>query len=115
MTTAHMSPAEARRAMAKHAGTQSETIIKKQVKAYLQLRGWFIFYNLQGVGAYKGVPDFIAVKEGRVVFLEVKTATGRLSNWQLIFQAHIEDGGGEYVVVRSLEDAMDVDRQKEEL
>ena len=57
-----------------------ESAIKKYIKTYLQYRGWFIFHILQGVGSRRGVSDFIAVKDGRVLFLEVKTATGRQSS-----------------------------------
>lgn len=111
--TEHMDAKTARRAMAKRAGKQPESLILDQAREYLRLKGWFVLRVQQGFGCEKGVSDLYCLRDGRSVWVEVKTATGRLSNWQLIFQAHIEDGGGEYRLVRSLEDAMDVDRQKE--
>jgi len=83
-----------------------ETKIKHQVKDYLRLKGWFIFHNLAGTGVYKGIPDFIAVKEGFVIFLEIKTPEGKLSQHQKEFQKNIEDHNGNYFVCRSLEDAI---------
>lgn len=100
--------AEGRALMAKSQGQQPETVIKKQIKQYLQLTGWFVFYNLQGVGAYKGIPDFICVKDGQVVFLEIKTATGKLSQHQGKFRGDIESHGGRYVVARCVEDVIGI-------
>lgn len=83
---------------------QSETVIKKQIKAFMQYRGWFIFHVLQGVGSYKGVTDFIAIKAGQVVFIEVKTAAGRQSADQLQFEANITQHSGQYLLARSVDD-----------
>jgi len=44
----------------------AEADIKNQVKDYLSLKGYFHFHILQGLGAFKGVPDRIAVKDGEV-------------------------------------------------
>ena len=45
----------------------TETDIRRQVTDYLQLRQYFCFYVLQGLGAYKGIPDlncgFVNLKE----------------------------------------------------
>lgn len=52
----------------------------------------------------KGIPDIIIIlKGGKVVFLEVKTATGVLSDSQKDFQAKCISVGAKYVVVRNLE------------
>ena len=83
-----------------------EKEIRAQVKEYLTMMGWFVFYILQGTGSYKGIPDLIAVKDGRVVFIELKTRKGKQSAHQVKFQADVEAHGGEYRIVRSLDDAM---------
>ena len=83
-----------------------ETAIKRQVKQYLQYRGWFVFPVLQGLGAYKGISDLIALKRGRVAFIEVKRPGGRQSEHQKSFQENIEAQGGEYWLVRSVDDVM---------
>ena len=82
----------------------TETDIRRQVRDYLQLRQYFCFYVLQGLGAYKGIPDLIAVRDGRVIFIELKTARGRQSDYQKKFQADLEAAGGEYVLCRGIED-----------
>ena len=64
----------------------------------------------QGMGAHKGLSDLIAVKGGRVVFAEIKTPRGRLSEYQREFERELAAHGGEYAVLRSVEDAMRLDR-----
>jgi hypothetical protein len=43
---------------------QLEGQIKASVKDYLLRTGWHAFPVLQGLGAYKGISDLIAVKDG---------------------------------------------------
>ena len=82
--------------------------MKRAVKDYLNIKGWFHFHILQGVGSFKGIPDIIAIKQGRVLFLEIKRPKGNQSEYQRQFQIFIESHGGEYYVVRSLEDLMKI-------
>lgn len=87
----------------------SENEIKRLVKDYLTIKGWFHFYNLQGMGAFKGIPDIIAIKNGRVLFIECKTPArgSKQSPAQIEFQKNIEYQGGEYVLVDCLEKLME--------
>ena len=86
-----------------------ETAVKQQVKHYLRLKNWLVFHHLAGLGCYPGISDFTAIKEGRTVWVEVKTDKGKQSERQVEFQALIEGHGGEYIVIRSLEDAIRFD------
>jgi len=52
-----------------------------------------------------GRADLIGVFRGRFVALEVKTTRGRQTAEQQMFQQLIERKGGEYAVLRSVEDA----------
>ena len=63
-----------------------ENMIKKQVKDYLNVRGWYHFPILQQLGSYPGISDIIAIKNGRVLFIEVKSAKGVLSPAQKRFK-----------------------------
>ncbi len=81
-----------------------ESEIRQQVKEFLQWRGWFVFYNLQGLGCYPGLSDLVAVKHGKVVFIELKTKRGKQSNDQKAFQHNLELAGGTYIVARGIED-----------
>lgn len=57
-----------------------------------------------GVGSPGGA-DLIGVYNGKFVAVEIKTAHGRQSVDQRRFQALVEAKGGEYVILRSVEDA----------
>lgn len=57
--------------------------------------------------AMKGIPDIILIKpKGIVMFLEVKTSKGKLSDGQLQFQKKCILTGVDYCVVRSVEDVI---------
>jgi len=85
-------------------GKTVESIIKRQVRDYLARKGWFIFPVLQGLGAYKGITDFIACKNGWTLFLEIKTPAGKQSEHQLEFERRILKAGGRYMVIRDIDD-----------
>lgn len=82
----------------------SEGDIKILCKEYLKIMGWFIFPILQGLGAYKGITDFIAIKGGRVLFIETKSPAGKQRKEQKDFQEDIESHGGEYWLIDCWED-----------
>lgn len=84
---------------------QSETSILTQIRSFLRLNSWYIIRIQQGLGCHKGISDLIAIKKGRVVFIEIKTSKGKLSIHQQRFRLDIEYYGGEYVIMRNFEDA----------
>jgi len=86
----------------------TENDIKLQCKQYLSLKGYFHFYLTAGIASYKGAPDLVAIKNNRVLFLEIKRPGGRLSEHQQQFQLDIEGQGGEYYVVRCLDDLIKI-------
>jgi len=81
-----------------------ESDIRKQLQDYLRLKGWHVHYNLQGLGSYRGLSDLTAIKDGWVIFLEVKTPTGTQREDQKKFQAEVEAAGGSYVLACCIED-----------
>lgn len=81
-----------------------ESEIRAQVKEYLELQGWFVFYHLQGLGSYPGLPDLQAVKNGRTLYIEIKRPRGRQSGNQKKFQRDLEAAGGKYIIARGIED-----------
>jgi len=85
-------------------GITEETRIKKEIKDYLKLYGWFVYHNLAGLGVYTGLSDLTAILGGLVVFIEVKTKKGKQSDNQIKFQKSIESHGGNYIVARGYED-----------
>ena len=83
-----------------------ESEIRAQVKEYLQWQGWFVFYHLQGLGSYPGLPDMQAVKDGRTIYIEIKRPGGRQSAKQKKFQQELEAAGGIYIIAREVDDLM---------
>lgn len=83
-----------------------ESQIQRAIKDYLQYTGWFVFKIQQGALSYKGIADLCAVKNGRTLWIEVKKPKGKQSEYQVQFQADIEEHGGEYMIARSVDDVM---------
>ena len=90
---------------------KSEKDVRAEVKSYLEWTGWFVYHLLQGLGCYPGLSDLVAVKNGRVAHIELKTATGKQSAVQKEFQAKIEAAGGTYIVARCLEDVEHLNKE----
>lgn len=81
-----------------------ESLIQSQVRDALRMDGWYVIRHQQGLGAHLGLSDLTAIKEGKTIYVEIKTPTGRLSEYQEQFKHDIELHGGTYVVCRCLED-----------
>jgi Holliday junction resolvase len=47
-----------------------ESIIQSQIKKYLEANGWMVIKLIQT--SVNGIPDLMALKNGRTVFIEVK-------------------------------------------
>lgn len=60
--------------------------------------------HLKATGLLPGASDLIVVHGPVVLWVEVKTPTGKQSEVQLEFQKRVVSLGYEYVIVRSLED-----------
>ena len=87
----------------------TEKDIRGVCRDYLRLRGWFVFHLLQGLGCFPGLSDLVAIKDGRVLFVELKRPGKNIqSDPQKKFQSEIESAGGEYILVDSLEGIIEV-------
>jgi hypothetical protein len=87
-----------------------------KVKHELKAQGWYPIrinqFNKRGYSVHKGISDIIAVGgekcpccgRGRTIFTEVKTPDNKQSDDQLAFEYEIKERGGEYYVVRSVEE-----------
>jgi len=104
--TERMKPGDYQKAAQKASGQQPETAILRAVRDYLRVQGWLCVRMQQGMGSHKGIADLYCLKDGRSVWLEIKTPTGKQSTYQKQFQADVEAYGGEYKVARSLDDVM---------
>ncbi|WP_378955406.1 VRR-NUC domain-containing protein [Pelosinus sp. sgz500959] len=81
-----------------------ESEIQKSIKLHLEWHGWFVVKIHQSLGSYKGIADLYAIKDGRQVWIEVKTPKGVLSEHQERFRDDVERHGGVYLVARSVDD-----------
>jgi hypothetical protein len=59
-----------------------------------------------GMGLCPGWPDLVVLARGRVVFLEVKSAGGRVTAAQAAFGERVAAEGHVWAVVRSVDDAL---------
>lgn len=98
----------------------SEHDIQNSIRLKLSELGYAVFRINSGkirmldgrwfdTGVPKGFSDLIAVKGGRIFFLEVKTETGKASPEQIKFLATMRDRYGCVAgIVRSVEEAVEL-------
>jgi Holliday junction resolvase-like predicted endonuclease len=83
---------------------QPESAILHAVRDHLRLQGWFVIRHQAGLGTHPGLSDLTATREGITIFVEVKTASGRLSEAQERFRRDVEAHSATYLVCRSVDD-----------
>lgn len=99
-------------------GANAESVLQSAIIEALQYAGCFVVRLNAGamrIGsrlvrlAPAGTPDLlVVVPGGRIVFVEVKTPAGRLSPAQRSAHAELTRLGATVVVVRSVDDALDL-------
>jgi hypothetical protein len=62
--------------------------------------------RIKRMGGKKGIADLLLIHGGKVIFVEVKTPTGRLTPEQREFQKVCQINGQPYFIARSLEGFM---------
>ena len=82
----------------------NETALTKKIQAYLKQQGCWVTKLHGGPTQQAGLPDLLAVKQGRAVFFEIKTETGRLSQLQEHTLGRLRSAGAVAEMVRSIED-----------
>jgi len=82
----------------------TEKELTKEMKKYWKNNGWLAIRNQQNIGSHKGLADFTVIKNGIVIFAEVKGAKGRQSSAQKEFEQDILKHGGYYCVCRSADE-----------
>jgi len=96
-----------------------ESEIQKSILEYLGYQKKIYFFRA-GSGAIrteqggyfktgkKGCPDIIVCKSGKFIGLEVKTEKGRQSENQKQAEQEIIKAGGEYYIVKSIDDVQKI-------
>ncbi len=95
-----------RRARASQPRKRLETWIKRTIKEFLEWHGWEVFRLQEGPFGERGVADLMPIREGRVMFLEIKTDSGKQSPAQKEFERRVKRAGGEYHVIRDVDDLL---------
>jgi hypothetical protein len=100
-----------------------ESFIQAQIVQLLSLRRIFAFSVpnellggargaarkmtlFRALGLRSGVSDLVVVLPGKILFLEIKTPTGKQSESQKVFQSMVESLGHQYAIARSVEDVI---------
>lgn len=85
---------------------QSERDITRAIRDVLRAAQVWHWKVHQGLGSTPGVSDIIGIHEGRLLAIEVKTSTGRLSGHQQAFIDRVNKEGGIGFVARSPDDVI---------
>lgn len=83
---------------------QTESLILKQIRNLLELDHWDVTRHQQGLGCRRGFPDLTALKDGKTLYIEVKTPKGKQSIYQVEFERICKAHGGTYILARSVDD-----------
>lgn len=78
--------------------SQLQTKVRKRLEAF----GWLVIKLIQT--NRNGIPDLMCIKGGRVIFMEIKTSDGVISELQQHMLVKLNACGCHARVVRSIED-----------
>jgi hypothetical protein len=85
-------------------GAQTEKQFQEAVLEYAKLCGWRTYHPFDSRRSTHGYPDLTLVRDGTLIFAELKTETGRLSAAQcdwLEDLAAVSHGAAPWVIVRT--------------
>lgn len=88
-------------------GCDDESKLNSQIFSECRRRGWIVFHGSMAERTHRtaGEPDFqILMHGGKLLMVECKTKTGKLSPAQLAMKVHAETLGHTIHVVRSFEE-----------
>lgn len=82
--------------------TTKESSIQTAINKLLTEKGWFVVKIM--MASKNGIPDLMAIKNGRTIFIEVKNEIGKLSKIQEYRIKEMQQHGAEVIVARSKEE-----------
>ena len=85
----------------------SEKMNRETIKKWLHYNGFKQFWVWQGKYSYRGISDLIVIKNGIVLFIEIKSTIGKQTVEQMVFGCDIQSQKGHYVVARTYQDVSD--------
>lgn len=82
----------------------SEKAIVDKIRDHLRKQGFWVLKIHGGPTQTAGIPDLLAVRDGRAFFFEVKTATGKTSRLQVHTIEQLRSFGAVAEIVCSVAD-----------
>jgi hypothetical protein len=79
----------------KYLATETEAQFQRTVIEAATLLGWVVFHFPRMIGNPTGFPDLILIRDGVVLFRELKTPRGRVSAHQTQLHARLRDVGAD--------------------
>ena len=79
-----------------------ESSIQTAISKAFTENGWFVVKIM--MASKNGIPDLMAIKNGRTIFIEVKNEIGKLSKIQEYRIKEMQQHGAEVIVARSKEE-----------
>lgn len=76
-----------------------ESIIQTQIRKYLELNGWMVIKLIQTT--MNGIPDLMALKSGRTVFVEVKQPGKKPTDLQAYRHGKLKEKGFDVITATS--------------
>lgn len=70
-----------------------EKDFQQMIVDYAQLRGWLVYHPYDSRHSAAGYPDLTLVRGDRLIFAEIKTAMGKVSNEQIEWKTGLEMAG----------------------
>ncbi len=81
---------------------QSEASIQAAITKHLKGDGWIVIKLIQT--SANGIPDLLAIRAGRYLWVEAKSATGKVAPLQEYRHTELRRQGCEVIVARSTDD-----------
>lgn len=78
---------------------ESEAQYSDRIVQWAKINGWLVYHTFYSGRSQQGFPDLTLVRWGRLVFIEVKSETGRLSASQQQWIALLDSVEGISAVV----------------
>ncbi len=77
----------------------TERDMQETLRMWALQNGWLAFHVFDSQRSHPGFPDLCCVKDGRLLFLELKSQKGRISPWQRQWLTCLADVPAATVVV----------------
>jgi Holliday junction resolvase len=87
-----------------------ESILQGRIKAYLINDGWEVVKLI--LTSKPGIPDLMCLKNGKIIFIEVKQPNGKLSKLQEYMINKLITIGFDTYVIRSVEQIKTIINEK---